>query len=51
MPFKITLELTEMQNMNLPEDDNVSNDFNDFTEVENGQMNRWVVFCYPKLAI
>ncbi|KAM3832345.1 sodium-coupled neutral amino acid symporter 1 isoform 1-T2 [Vipera latastei] len=39
MPFKITLELTEMQNMNLPEDDNVSNDFNDFTEVENGQMN------------
>ncbi|XP_013929254.1 PREDICTED: sodium-coupled neutral amino acid transporter 1-like [Thamnophis sirtalis] len=39
MPFKITLELTEMQNMKLPEDDNVSNDSNDFTEVENGQMN------------
>ncbi|XP_034259565.1 sodium-coupled neutral amino acid symporter 1-like [Pantherophis guttatus] len=39
MPFKITLELTEMQNMKLPEDDNISNDSNDFTEVENGQMN------------
>uniref|UniRef100_A0A0B8RX28 Sodium-coupled neutral amino acid transporter 1-like n=1 Tax=Philothamnus irregularis TaxID=1899461 RepID=A0A0B8RX28_9SAUR len=39
MPFKITLELTEMQNMKVPEDDNVSNDSNDFTEVENGQMN------------
>lgn len=40
MPFKITLELTEMQNMKVPEDDNISNDSNDFTEVENGQMNR-----------
>ncbi|XP_015743920.1 sodium-coupled neutral amino acid transporter 1-like, partial [Python bivittatus] len=39
MPFKITLELTEMQNMKVPEDDNISNDSNDFTEVENGQMN------------
>ncbi|XP_015672391.1 sodium-coupled neutral amino acid transporter 1 [Protobothrops mucrosquamatus] len=39
MPFKITLELTEMQNMKLREDDNISNDSNDFTEIENGQMN------------
>ncbi|XP_063165449.1 sodium-coupled neutral amino acid symporter 1 [Candoia aspera] len=39
MPFKITIELTEMQNMKVPEDDNISNDSNDFTEVENGQMN------------
>ncbi|XP_070802926.1 sodium-coupled neutral amino acid symporter 1 [Pituophis catenifer annectens] len=39
MPFRITLELTEMQNMKVPEDDNISNDSNDFTEVENGQMN------------
>nr|XP_060633548.1 sodium-coupled neutral amino acid symporter 1 [Anolis sagrei ordinatus] len=39
MPFKTGLELTEMQNMRIPEDDNVSNDSNDFTEVENGQMN------------
>ncbi|XP_020651177.1 sodium-coupled neutral amino acid symporter 1 isoform X2 [Pogona vitticeps] len=40
MPFRTGLELTEMQNMKVPEDDNVSNDSNDFTEVENGQMNR-----------
>ncbi|XP_028602088.2 sodium-coupled neutral amino acid symporter 1 isoform X1 [Podarcis muralis] len=39
MPFKAGLELTEMQNMTVPEDDNISNDSNDFTEVENGQMN------------
>ncbi|KAH0616628.1 hypothetical protein JD844_027885 [Phrynosoma platyrhinos] len=39
MPFRTGLELTEMQNMRIPEDDNVSNDSNDFTEVENGQMN------------
>nr|XP_056703637.1 sodium-coupled neutral amino acid symporter 1 isoform X1 [Euleptes europaea] len=39
MPFKTGLELTELQNMTVPEDDNVSNDSNDFTEVENGQMN------------
>uniref|UniRef100_A0A8D0CD09 Solute carrier family 38 member 1 n=1 Tax=Salvator merianae TaxID=96440 RepID=A0A8D0CD09_SALMN len=39
MPFKTGLELTEMQNMTVPEDDNISNDSNDFTEVENGQMN------------
>ncbi|XP_015265261.1 PREDICTED: sodium-coupled neutral amino acid transporter 1 [Gekko japonicus] len=39
MPFKAGLELTELQNMTVPEDDNISNDSNDFTEVENGQMN------------
>ncbi|XP_048355929.1 sodium-coupled neutral amino acid transporter 1 [Sphaerodactylus townsendi] len=39
MPFKTGLELTELQNMTVPEDDNISNDSNDFTEVENGQMN------------
>uniref|UniRef100_A0A8C3M1T4 Solute carrier family 38 member 1 n=1 Tax=Chrysolophus pictus TaxID=9089 RepID=A0A8C3M1T4_CHRPC len=39
MPFKAGLELTELQNMTIPEDDNISNDSNDFTEVENGQIN------------
>ncbi|XP_044279018.1 sodium-coupled neutral amino acid transporter 1 [Varanus komodoensis] len=39
MSFKTGLELTEMQNMRVPEDDNISNDSNDFTEGENGQMN------------
>uniref|UniRef100_H0Z6T5 Solute carrier family 38 member 1 n=1 Tax=Taeniopygia guttata TaxID=59729 RepID=H0Z6T5_TAEGU len=39
MPFKAGLELTELQNMTVPEDDNISNDSNDFTEVENGQIN------------
>lgn len=39
MPFKTVLELNELQNMTVPEDDNISNDSNDFTEVENGQMN------------
>ncbi|XP_053111167.1 sodium-coupled neutral amino acid symporter 1 [Hemicordylus capensis] len=37
MPFKARVELTvELQNMTVPEDDNISNDSN---EVENGQMN------------
>lgn len=40
MHFKSGLELTELQNMTVPEDDNISNDSNDFTEVENGQINR-----------
>lgn len=44
MHFKSGLELTELQNMTVPEDDNISNDSNDFTEVENGQINRWVFF-------
>uniref|UniRef100_A0A8C9FSP1 Amino acid transporter transmembrane domain-containing protein n=1 Tax=Pavo cristatus TaxID=9049 RepID=A0A8C9FSP1_PAVCR len=39
MPFKAGLELTELQNMTIPADDNISNDSNDFTEVENGQIN------------
>ncbi|XP_064140413.1 sodium-coupled neutral amino acid symporter 1 isoform X2 [Loxodonta africana] len=39
MHFKSGLELTELQNMTVPEDDNVSNDSNEFTEVENGQIN------------
>ncbi|KAM6153244.1 sodium-coupled neutral amino acid symporter 1 [Erethizon dorsatum] len=39
MHFKTGLELTELQNMTVPEDDNISNDSNDFTEVENGQIN------------
>lgn len=39
MHFKSGLELTELQNMTVPEDDNASNDSNDFTEVENGQIN------------
>ncbi|OXB76704.1 UNVERIFIED_CONTAM: hypothetical protein H355_000252, partial [Colinus virginianus] len=39
MQFKAGLELTELQNMTIPEDDNISNDSNDFTEVENGQIN------------
>ncbi|KAK2525137.1 Slc38a1 [Columba livia] len=39
MPFKTGLEQTELQTMTVPEDDNTSNDSNDFTEVENGQMN------------
>ncbi|XP_013204129.1 sodium-coupled neutral amino acid transporter 1 [Microtus ochrogaster] len=39
MHFKSGLELTELQNMTVPEDDNLSNDSNDFTEVENGQIN------------
>uniref|UniRef100_I3MRA8 Solute carrier family 38 member 1 n=1 Tax=Ictidomys tridecemlineatus TaxID=43179 RepID=I3MRA8_ICTTR len=39
MHFKSGLELTELQNMTVPEDDNISNDSNDFTEVENGQIN------------
>lgn len=49
MHFKSGLELTELQNMTVPEDDNISNDSNDFTEVENGQINRWVFLhkCHP----
>ncbi|XP_019370165.1 PREDICTED: sodium-coupled neutral amino acid transporter 1 [Gavialis gangeticus] len=39
MPFKNGVELTELQNMKVPEDDNISNDSNDSTEVENGQIN------------
>ncbi|KAI5158725.1 sodium-coupled neutral amino acid symporter 1 isoform X1 [Manis pentadactyla] len=39
MHFKNGLELTELQNMTVPEDDNISNDSNDLTEVENGQIN------------
>ncbi|XP_062051100.1 sodium-coupled neutral amino acid symporter 1 isoform X1 [Lepus europaeus] len=39
MHFKSGLELTELQNMTVPEDENISNDSNDFTEVENGQIN------------
>ncbi|XP_060162694.1 sodium-coupled neutral amino acid symporter 1 isoform X1 [Globicephala melas] len=39
MHFKSGLELTELQNMTVPEDDNISNDSNEFTEVENGQIN------------
>ncbi|KAK2497910.1 hypothetical protein MC885_020754 [Smutsia gigantea] len=39
MHFKSGLELNELQNMTVPEDDNISNDSNDFTEVENGQIN------------
>lgn len=39
MHFKSGLELTELQNMTVPEDDNISNESNDFTEVENGQIN------------
>lgn len=39
MHFKSGLELTELQNMTVPEDDNISNDSNDFAEVENGQIN------------
>uniref|UniRef100_A0A8C7EAN2 Solute carrier family 38 member 1 n=1 Tax=Nothoprocta perdicaria TaxID=30464 RepID=A0A8C7EAN2_NOTPE len=39
MLFKAGLELAELQNMTVPEDDNISNDLNDFTEVENGQIN------------
>ncbi|RMC10043.1 hypothetical protein DUI87_12840 [Hirundo rustica rustica] len=48
MPFKAGLELTELQNMTVPEDDNISNDSNDFTEVENGQINRMDVFIFSK---
>ncbi|MEE6480764.1 hypothetical protein FKM82_012667 [Ascaphus truei] len=38
MPFKRGLELTELQNMNTPEDDNISNDSNDLIEVDNTPM-------------
>uniref|UniRef100_A0A8D0GX90 Solute carrier family 38 member 1 n=1 Tax=Sphenodon punctatus TaxID=8508 RepID=A0A8D0GX90_SPHPU len=38
IPFKTGLALTELQNVSVPEDDNISNDSNDFTEVENGQI-------------
>ena len=50
MHFKSGLELTELQNMTVPEDDNISNDSNDFTEVENGQINRWVFFHWHFLS-
>ncbi|KAM4748528.1 sodium-coupled neutral amino acid symporter 1 [Rhinophrynus dorsalis] len=35
MPFKSGLELTELQNMNTPEDDNISNDSNELIDVDN----------------
>ncbi|XP_056429962.1 sodium-coupled neutral amino acid symporter 1 [Hyla sarda] len=35
MPFKNGLELTELQNMNTPEDDNISNDSNELSEADN----------------
>nr|XP_033813477.1 sodium-coupled neutral amino acid transporter 1 [Geotrypetes seraphini] len=38
MHFKSGLELTELQNMNTPEDDNISNDSNDLIEADNGQI-------------
>ncbi|XP_044133008.1 sodium-coupled neutral amino acid transporter 1 [Bufo gargarizans] len=34
MPFKNGLELTELQNMHTPEDDNISNDSNDLNEAD-----------------
>ncbi|KAM4675541.1 sodium-coupled neutral amino acid symporter 1 [Discoglossus pictus] len=38
MPFKKGLELTELQNMNTPEDDNISNDSNDLIEVDSSRI-------------
>ncbi|XP_029472780.1 sodium-coupled neutral amino acid transporter 1 [Rhinatrema bivittatum] len=38
MHFKSGLELTEVQNMNTPEDDNISNDSNDLIEVDSSQI-------------
>ncbi|CAH2277984.1 sodium-coupled neutral amino acid transporter 1 [Pelobates cultripes] len=38
MPFKSGLELTELQNMNTPEDDNVSNDSNELIEVDSNRI-------------
>ncbi|XP_075863317.1 sodium-coupled neutral amino acid symporter 1 isoform X2 [Microcebus murinus] len=51
MHFKSGLELTELQNMTVPEDDNISNDSNDFTEVENGQINRILLTSVTLLSI
>lgn len=44
MPFKNGLELTELQNMNTPEDDNISNDSNELIEADNNRISRWVIF-------
>lgn len=38
MPFKNGLELTELQNMNTPEDDNISNDSNELIEADNNRI-------------
>ncbi|XP_053572713.1 sodium-coupled neutral amino acid symporter 1 [Bombina bombina] len=38
MPFKSGLELTELQNMNTPEDDNISNDSNELIEIDNNRI-------------
>ncbi|KAM8971965.1 sodium-coupled neutral amino acid symporter 1-like [Pelodytes ibericus] len=39
MPFKNGLELTELQNMKTPEDDNISNSSNELIEVDSSQIN------------
>lgn len=44
MPFKNGLELTELQNMNTPEDDNISNDSNELSEADGNRISRWVMF-------
>ncbi|XP_040199840.1 sodium-coupled neutral amino acid transporter 1 isoform X1 [Rana temporaria] len=38
MPFKNGLELTELQNMNTPEDDNISNDSNELSEADGNRI-------------
>ncbi|XP_075065185.1 sodium-coupled neutral amino acid symporter 1 [Mixophyes fleayi] len=38
MPFKNGLELTELQNMNTPEDDNISNDSNELIEADHNRI-------------
>ncbi|KAM4036123.1 sodium-coupled neutral amino acid symporter 1 [Anomaloglossus baeobatrachus] len=38
MPFKNGLELTELQNMNTPEDDNISNDSNELIEADGNRI-------------
>nr|KAG8543314.1 hypothetical protein GDO81_024940 [Engystomops pustulosus]KAG8543315.1 hypothetical protein GDO81_024940 [Engystomops pustulosus]KAG8543316.1 hypothetical protein GDO81_024940 [Engystomops pustulosus] len=38
MPFRNGLELTELQNMNTPEDDNISNDSNELIEANSNRI-------------
>ncbi|XP_068132693.1 sodium-coupled neutral amino acid symporter 1 [Hyperolius riggenbachi] len=38
MPFKNGLELTELQNMHTPEDDNISNDSNELSEADSNRI-------------
>ncbi|KAG9469190.1 hypothetical protein GDO78_021069 [Eleutherodactylus coqui] len=51
MPFKNGLELTELQNMHSPEDDNISNDSNDLIEADNNRISRLLLISVTLLSI